>query len=117
MNRLEEAKEQNELLEFRMFELEKTYEDAEENIKKREERVQHEVTSNVSLILNQWGLTHLLHQIQQTNNGQTNTRDHEQDVAYDDHINVSTVSLSLMIEFSVWIEKDRKQRNHHHVRE
>lgn len=93
MNQLEESKEQNELLEFRMFELEKTYEDAEEQLKKKEERIQQEIQSKVSSLFSQLGLHHLLNPEIHQNNGQLNG-ENDHDDSLGGHVNVSISFLS-----------------------
>jgi hypothetical protein len=90
MNQLEESKEQNELLEFRMYELEKTYEDAEEQLKKRQDHLDQEVFSKLSSFLRDVGLTHLLYEDVHQSNGQSKGED---DNHLGGHINVSTPSL------------------------
>lgn len=91
MNQLEESKEAKELLEFRMLELEVTHKDAEEQLKKREERLDQEVSSKLTGLLKDWGLSHLLKDIHH-GNGRSNPGD-EDDDHLGGHINVSTLFL------------------------
>jgi len=81
MDQVNESKEQNELMEFRILELEKTYEEAEEKLSKRETLLEEQVMSKLSTLLSNWGLAHLLTQeevrIHQNNGHQNEEDDHD----------------------------------------